>query len=117
GVAFAERTVECTHESHSFINRILRQTQTIGQLAALEVDETDRGINSSAQNLLWRTGSDFFDLYSAFGTRHHCHARRSPVNDHTEVIFFGNVAALLDRDFLHLFTLGTGLMGDQFFAE
>ena len=115
-IAFDERPVERAHERDCLADRVLGQAQAIGEFPALEVRKTRCWVNSGAQNLLRRACRDLFDLDSPFGASHHRDPERRPVNDHAEVILFGDVAALLDKNFLDRFALRAGLVGDQFFA-
>ena len=57
------------------------------------------------------------DIHAAFGRGDDGDAAHRAIDQEREIKLAFDVAALLDKNFLDLFALRAGLVGDQFFAE
>src|SRR3990172_6520573 len=113
GVVVAEAAVQRLHQLHRGGQLLAAQSQMHGDLAALEVEQSDRGVHRFAHDARRLVARGLFDLDAAPLPRHYGHTLAGAVDDQAEIGFARDVDGLLDQHALHEFPLGAGLGGDQ----
>ena len=79
--------------------------------------EALRWIDRDRGDFFRRVVRNVFDIHAAFGRNDHGHAAAGAVDQHREVIFFGNIDAVGDIQAVDLLAFIAGLDGDQRVAE
>ena len=96
---------------------IARQLEREGHCAAVMRHEALRRVDGDGGDLLGRRMRDFLDIHSAFGRYDHGHAASGAIDQHRQIVFFGNVDAVGDIEAVDLLARITGLHGHQRIAE
>jgi hypothetical protein len=84
-----------------------------GEPAGMVSLHAGRRVDRHFEDLLRILGGNLLDLHPAFGGGHHRHARARSVDQHAEIEFAGDVAALLDVDAGDLPAFRPGLLGHK----
>src|SRR5271166_4790842 len=113
GVELAKRPIECRHEFDGNTDLGAFEPNPEGEIARVERLDPARRVDRLGQALLRCMCRDFLDLDPALDRADQGHSLGGAVDQHPEVEFAGDVAALLDIDPLDLAALRPRLMGDQ----
>src|SRR5262245_44750658 len=110
------RPVEREHERRGFVNHLVGQTDSKGELPGLEPEQPTAGINGFFENLGRIGRSYFFDFHAARRRRHKHQSGNRAVENYTEVEFLLYPQAFFNQKAPDLVAFGAGLMGHQVFA-
>jgi hypothetical protein len=96
---------------------IADEAQRAGDGTSVMRHDPSRGIDRKGHDLVGRIMRDLFDVHPTFGRDNKGHARCLAIDQHREIEFLLDVAAVLDIQAVDLLTCRTGLRGDKRVAE
>src|SRR5258708_37492721 len=79
--------------------------------------DPSRGIDRDGYDLVGRIMGDFFDVHPAFGRYNKSDTRCPAIEQHREIEFLLDVAAVLDIQAVELLSCGASLRGDKLVGQ
>lgn len=104
-------------KAHGGTQQIPGQPRGEGRFPGLEGFQAPKGVDVEPQNFLRRAGGQFLDVHAALGRKDQDRLSRLPVEGHGDVDLAFHLDRRFRQNFPHHQTLGTGLVGDQGFAQ
>ena len=108
-----EQVVDTADDLDQLIDLLLGHAHAEAQVTGLVGLHAGSRIDGEGQDLLGSLGGDLFDIHAAFGRANQDNALLAAVDQAAQIVFLGDIDAVLDQQGVDRHTFGTGLVGDQ----